>query len=145
MKQFILWVVITLTQLSQFAAATDDVVPEPTQNTEVSYRLFRTQNIFTLLKLDTRTGQVWQLQWNTDIDKRFILPIFLWGEHPCPNVLPPGAVCHETATVLRQNGRVGRFTLYPTANIFTFVLLDQDTGSSWQVQWGEHRYLMPID
>ena len=29
----------------------------------------------------------------------------------------------------------GRFTLYPTDNIWTFILLDQVDGNTWQVQW----------
>ena len=29
----------------------------------------------------------------------------------------------------------GRFTLYPTSNIFSFVLVDQINGSMWRVQW----------
>lgn len=30
---------------------------------------------------------------------------------------------------------MGRFTLYPTQNVFTFILLDQIDGRMWQVQW----------
>jgi hypothetical protein len=33
-------------------------IPEPTQRTDAPFRLFRTQNVYTLLKLDTRTGEV---------------------------------------------------------------------------------------
>ena len=34
----------------------------PTQNLEAAFRIFRTQNIFTMRELDTRTGRIWQLQ-----------------------------------------------------------------------------------
>jgi hypothetical protein len=51
-----------------------DTVPEPTRRTDAPYRMFRTQNTYTLLKLDTRTGQGWQVQWGKD-DERFIVPI----------------------------------------------------------------------
>jgi len=78
--------------------------------------MFRTQNIYTLLKLDTRTGQVWQVQWG-DSEHRFIEPINL--------------------KALAQGGKAGRFSLYPTLNIYTFILLDQEDGRTWQVQWGE--------
>lgn len=29
----------------------------------------------------------------------------------------------------------GRFTLYPTETMWTFILLDQTDGRTWQVQW----------
>ena len=51
--------------------AQDVLVPEPTQSTNVPYRLFRTRNIYTFLKLDTRTGRIWQVQWGTDKDHEF--------------------------------------------------------------------------
>lgn len=94
----------------------DDPIIEPSQRTDANFRLFRTQNIFNFLELDTRNGRVWQVQWNTDESKRLVSPI--------------------NTTPLRSEAKPGRFTLYPTSNIFTFMLLDQDTGQSWQVQWG---------
>lgn len=99
---------------------------EPTQNPDVPYRLFKTQNIFTFLKLDTRTGKIWQVQWG-DKEHRFIEPL---------NSKP-----------LASGGKSGRFTLYPTKNIFTFVLLDQESGDSWHIQWGkpEDRFTIPIE
>lgn len=30
-----------------------------------------------------------------------------------------------------------RFTLYPTQNMWTFILLDQIDGKTWQVQWSQ--------
>lgn len=114
-------------------AAGDDSIPEPTQNPQAIFRLFRTRNIYALLKLDTRTGQVWQVQWG-DGDHRFIAPInrtilVLPGPKDPPVTL-----------------RAGRFTLYPTANIYTFVLLDQEEGRTWQIQWGDEkdRYIVPL-
>jgi hypothetical protein len=41
-----------------------------------------------------------------------------------------------------------RFTLYPTQNIYTFILLDQFEGKSWQVQWStdpDNRGVIPIN
>ena len=89
---------------------------EPTQNPEASYRLFNTQNIYTLLKLDTRTGQIWQVQWGESAN-RFTVPL------------------NEKAIVV--DGKPGRFSLYPTSNIYTFILIDQVTGITWHVQWGK--------
>jgi hypothetical protein len=88
--------------------------------------MFRSQNIYTLLKLDTRSGQVWQVQWGTEDGYRWVQPI---------NLKP-----------LADGGKVGLFTLYPTQNIYTFILLDQDDGRTWQVQWGKEgeRFIVPI-
>lgn len=92
-----------------------EIAQEPTQNPNVHYRVFNTTNIYTLLKLDTRDGRIWQVQWG-DKDHRFIVPLN-------PDALVSGA-------------KDGRFTLYPTKNLYTFILLDQDTGDAWHVQWG---------
>jgi len=120
-----LLVAIALCVFASLALA-QEPPPEPTQNPNVPYRLFSTKNIYTFLKLDTREGQLWQVQWG-DKDHRFT------------NVI--------NSKALVSGGRVGRFTLYPTNNIYTFILLDQDTGDAWQVQWGkpEDRFIVPIE
>lgn len=100
-------------------------IPEPTQDPSAPYRFFRTQNIYMFLLLDTRTGQISQVQWSIDAEKRFASPL-----NPRP---------------LADDGKPGRFTLYPTQNIYTFLLLDQNNGNSWQVQWGRDRLILPID
>ncbi len=131
MKRAVFLSMFLLIVCSAFAG--DDTVPEPTQNAGATYRLFRTQNVYTLLKLDTRTGQVWQLQWGDD-DHRFVVPInreFLAPVSTAkqPMVLSPG-----------------RFTLVPTSNIHTFVLVDQEDGRTWQIQWGaeKDRFIVAI-
>ena len=119
--------VVTVTLLL-FASLTlaEEARLEPTQNPDAPYRLFNTQNIYTLLKLDTSAGRIWQVQWG-DKDHRFTVPI--------------------TTIALVSGGRPGRFTLYPTSNIYTFILIDQETGDAWQVQWGnqESRFIVQID
>jgi hypothetical protein len=85
------------------------------QKIDVRYRLFRTKNIWNFLQLDTQTGQVWQLQFGINSSDRTRIPII---KEP-----------------LGTGGKPGRFTLYPTRNIYNFVLLDVDNGKSWQVQW----------
>lgn len=94
----------------------DDPIIEPSQRTDATFRLFRTQNIFNFLELDTRNGRVWQVQWSSDANNRIVSPI--------------------NSTRLEGEAKPGRFTLYPTSNIFTFMLLDQENGYTWQVQWG---------
>jgi hypothetical protein len=116
------------------AKASDDApIPEPTQNPDATCRIFRTQNIYTLLRLDTRTGMVWQVQWG-DGDHRFIAPI-------SKTLLTTGSSTNPTTL------KPGRFTLSPTKNIYTFVLLDQEDGRIWQVQWGSNdkeRFIVAI-
>lgn len=116
---------VTLLLFASLALA-EEVHLEPTQNPEAPYRLFNTQNIYTFLKLDTREGRIWQVQWG-EKDHRFIEPINLEG--------------------LAAGGKAGRFTLYPTRNIYTFILLDQETGDAWYVQWGgpKERFIVHID
>ena len=94
------------------------------------YRLFATDNIYTFLELDTSTGQIFQVQWNTEKNHRLkvllsVLSRVPEGEEPTP----------------------GRFFLYPTTNLYTFILLDQVNGETWQVQWSldaDQRMVVPI-
>jgi hypothetical protein len=118
-------IAMTLLLFATLALA-DELPSEPTQNPDAPYRLFNTKNIYTLLKLDTRDGRIWQVQWG-DKNHRFIQPI--------------------NSTVLASGGKAGRFTLYPTSNIYTFILLDQETGDAWHVQWGgtADRFIVHID
>lgn len=94
------------------------------------FKLFPTQNIWTFLKLDTQTGQIWQVQFSIgDDDKRF----------EC--VLNPNSLITDAKKVN------GRFELYPTQNIYNFILLDKMNGKSWQVQWSfdeGNRGILPI-
>ena len=105
---------------------------EPSQNTNVRYRLFPTQNMYTFLKLDTMTGKIWQVQFSTQGDAyRF------------QSVLS----AMDISDVLKQEKQIGRFTLYPTQNMYTFILLDQIDGYTYQVQWNgdrENRFVIPI-
>ena len=105
---------------------------EPTQNPNVRYRLFPTQNVWTFLKLDTMTGQIWQVQFSVKGDDyRF--------ETTLSSL--------DIADALKQEKKVGRFTLYPTSNTYSFIMLDQIDGFTYQVQWNgdkENRFVLPI-
>lgn len=95
----------------------------------VVYKLFPTQNMWTFIKLNTRNGQMWQVQYDTKGDNR--IETFL-------NLSP---------LVSKEKEINGRFTLYPTQNIYNFILLDQIGGKVWQVQWSlefENRLIWPI-
>lgn len=104
---------------------------DPPQNIQARFRLFKTENIWTQLLLDTRNGRVWQVTFSVSKDSESVrLPI---------NLEPLA----ETAT-----SKDGRFTLYPTENVWTFLLLDQGNGNVWQCQYSmadeDHRFIQPI-
>lgn len=49
--------------------------------------------------------------------------------------------------VSKEKETNGRFTLYPTENIYNFLLLDQIDGDVYQVQWSmdeKNRGVVPI-
>jgi hypothetical protein len=86
------------------------------QRLDARFRMFKTSNTWNFLELDTQTGKVWQVQFSVgEKDSRMKLEVR-------PDVVATG-------------GKPGRFTLYPTRNIYNFILLDQDIGKTWQVQW----------
>ncbi|MDN3666914.1 hypothetical protein ACFFU1_08255 [Algibacter miyuki] len=88
------------------------------------YQLFPTENIWALIKLDTRNGKMWQVHFTISKDG------------------------YEGELVLNSNSLVwteeeeeiaGRFTLYPTKNTYNFILLDQIDGRTYQVQWNNEK------
>jgi hypothetical protein len=101
------------------------------QNDDVAiYRLFPTQNMWTFIKLNTRNGQMWQVQYDVQGDNRGVTYL---------NLLP---------LVPNEKEVNGRFTLYSTENVYTFILLDQLEGKMWQVQWSieaKNRIIIPIE
>jgi hypothetical protein len=73
---------------------------------------------------------MWQVQYDIEGDNR--METFL-------NILP---------LVTEKDEVNGRFTLYSTQNIYTFILLDQLNGKIWQAQWSlkfENRFILPIE
>ena len=105
---------------------------EPTQNPDVRYRLFPTRNIWTFLKLDTMTGKIWQVQFSVEGDDyRFETPLN----------------AKDITEILKQEKKIGRFTLYPTSNLYNFIMLDQIDGYTYQIQWSteeEDRLILMI-
>jgi hypothetical protein len=84
----------------------------------VTYKLFETTNMWTFIKLDTRNGLMWQVQYAINDDAaRF------------------QTVLNDIPLFEGWDKENGRFTLYPTKNMYTFILLDQVDGRMWQVQW----------
>ena len=82
------------------------------------YKLYKTTNMWTFLKLDTSTGKISQIQYTV-------------GEGDSMQV----TLSDEDLTFGETEN--GRFELYPTDNMYNFLLLDQKTGSVVQVQWSQ--------
>lgn len=75
------------------------------------------------------TEKIWQIQYDVSGNNR------------------GGVVLNDKDLAEDKEKIPGRFTLYPTQNMWTFILLDQIDGSSWQVQWAmekENRFVIPI-
>lgn len=87
------------------------------------YKLFPTQNYWTFIKLDTRNGKMWQVHFSISNEG-------YEGE----------LILNSSSLVLTKEEEVnGRFTLYPTNNIYNFILLDQIDGRTYQVQWNNDK------
>lgn len=85
---------------------------------EPRYQLFKTQNRWIFLKLDTMTGQLWMVQYSLENNA--------------------GEFALDTSKRISEyfdEPICGRFTLYSTDNMYNFILLDQIDGRCWQVQW----------
>lgn len=87
------------------------------------YKLYQTENIYTLLELDTKTGIIKQVQWTVDrdgyegtwyINSEDLSRYYSWEE----------------------SYGSGTFELYPTKNMYQFILINQTNGLKWHVQWG---------
>jgi len=118
MRKLVFVSIIALMTILAFAQSTSEA---PLQNistdSTVVYRLFATKNMYHFIKLNTRNGQMWQVQWGVESKYRF--------ETTLSNI----------SLVYKDDEINGRFFLYPTTNIYHFILLDQIDGRVWQVQW----------
>lgn len=131
MKKIIILLFIvtsTMTACGQNTTASTEPV-EPKDCNNAVYQLFPTTNMWTFLKLDTRNGKIWQVQYSTEANERFETYLSL------------------LSLVDESKYENGRFTLYATKNMWNFILLDQIDGTTWQVQWSqdsENRGIVPI-
>ena len=130
MKRIVFSLIIGLISITAFAQSTSET---PVQNistdSTVVYRLFATRNMYTFIKLNTRNGQMWQVQWGTESKYNFETTL------------------SDISRVNKDEEKNGRFFLYPTRNTYNFILLDQIDGRVWQVQWSleaKERMVVPI-
>jgi hypothetical protein len=110
---FLLFATISFAQSTTSETPSQNISPD----SAVVYRLFATKNKYTFIKLNTRNGQMTHVQWGTGTNDSF--------EYPLSNI----------SQVSKEDERNGRFFLYPTTNLYNFILLDQIDGRAWQVQW----------
>jgi hypothetical protein len=123
----LIFVLAVTTVVGQNEQKKDNPPRKQSELTDV-YELFPTQNTWTFIKLNTRNGKLWQVQFSIK-GNRMVTEL------------------NSTPLVLNEMEINGRFTLYPTDNIYNFILLDQVEGDTWQVQWSaenELRAIFPI-
>ena len=80
------------------------------------FKLYATENIYNFLLLDTETGKIDIVQWSLDDGKE-------------------GSATINDKDLSLDTG-CGTFELYPTKNLYQFLLLDKVKGRKWHVQWG---------
>ena len=130
MKHFVLFYILIAIAINGYSQSTKNSVCDSTliyitkQLEDIDFRingmnrfkLYPTENIYTLLKLDTATGKIDQLQWSFDSDNE-------------------GSFTINNDDLSLGSGS-GTFELYPTKNMYQFILLDKVTGRQWHIQWG---------
>jgi hypothetical protein len=127
--KFITMIFVLFTNFSFAQSTSQPPIQNISSDSSVVFRLFSTKNTWTFIKLNTRNGQLWQVQWDT-------------GRSQFQTILS------EISRVDKDEEKNGRFFLYPTTNIYNFILLDQIDGRVWQVQWSteaKERMVMRIN
>ena len=129
MKKALL-VVVMLVAMTAGAQTNSDTKVYFSPDTNVTYRLFKTQNMHIFIKLNTSNGTMKLVQFSTSNTR---------------DMMQADLSDIELAT--GAEAKNGRFYLYPTDNFYTFLLLDQIDGRVWQVQWStdpENRGILRI-
>lgn len=109
---------VTIVSFGQTQTKSTKIAQQKQISENTIYQLFPTQNYWTFIKLDTRNGKMWQVHFSVKDDNNK-------GE----------LVLNSLPLVDKEDEVKGRFTLYPTENMYNFLLLDQIDGVVVQVQW----------
>ena len=124
------FVLLTIVSFSQNQTIQTKTVQQKLISETTIFQLFPTQNYWTFIKLDTRSGKMWQVHFTIKDDGG-------QGE----------LLLNSLSLVSKEKEVNGRFTLYPTENMYNFLLLDQIEGDVYQVQWSmeaKNRFIFPI-
>ncbi len=120
MKRIILIIVIAVVAVFTMKAqiiARDSTTIFPREN----FELYQTGDSQVFLKLDSRNGKVVQIRYSSSRSRR------------------EAEVINGSSLASQGAERTGRFLLKPTENNSIFLLLDQDEGGLWQIQWNSSR------
>jgi len=138
MRKLLFVLIIALMTIAAFGQAQPKqsvALPPMLVSENTVYQLFPTQNYWTFIKLNTRNGKMWQVHFSVQDDSKT-------GE----------LVLNSLPLVIEEKEVNGRFTLYPTENMYNFLLLDQIDGTVVQVQWsmnaqqrGIVTFINPVD
>lgn len=129
MKKLIVFLMF-LISLAISAQSDNDKKVYFSPDANVTYRLFKTQNMHIFIKLNTSNGTMKLVQFSTSNTRDMM-----------------EATLSDMELATGSDAKNGRFYLYPTDNFYTFLLLDQIDGRVWQVQWSidpENRGIMRI-
>lgn len=109
-----------MTRVDSILQANNQLLDHLDINTSLKnrYKLYQTENIYNFLELDTKTGKIRQVQWSLETDKEGSM-----------------SINNDDLTYGFGYGS-GSFELYPTKNMYQFILLDKTDGRKWHVQWG---------
>lgn len=119
MKRIIVALTLCMMMVCAFAQSSSSKPPKYAENPNATFQLFPTQNMWNFIKLNTQTGEMWQVQYAINDDENRV-----------------SVTLNDIVLIESTDKKVnGRFTLYPTENIYTFLLLDTIDGRVWQVQW----------
>ncbi|MCA4531502.1 hypothetical protein LDZ77_03015 [Bacteroides xylanisolvens] len=113
-------IITLLSKIDTLMAINNELLEHLEINTSLKgrYKLYKTDNIYTFLQLDTKTGKIDQVQWSLDSDKEGSMTI------------------NSDDLSFGMGYGSGSFELYPTQNIYQFILIDKTDGRKWHVQWG---------
>lgn len=129
MKNYIIALLLLFSAIPCFAQTdAEKMCTVDAVSQEARFKLYPTTNNFIFLKLDSKTGKIWLVQYSTTGTQL-------------------QAVLSSVSRCLPSEEKNGRFSLYPTKNMYNFIMIDHENGNCWQVQWSiepENRIVIPI-
>jgi len=100
-----------------FLSSCYDAASKTVKGGSSRFKVYKTDNMYTLLLLDTRTGRLWQTAYTTN-NKSF-----------------EGDIPISSKYFAHDNGSNGRFILTKTDNMWTYIMTDTESGAQWHCQF----------